>query len=77
MPRSAGALPAPPIKRIGRDRFMRNVAYALGNSAARETALPAVEQLAERPFTFGARRGSVGAVTSRARPVRAMPPNDP
>ena len=33
------------IKRIGRDRFMRNVAYALGNSAARETALPAVERL--------------------------------
>jgi len=33
------------IKRIGRDRFVRNVAYALGNSGARETALPAVERL--------------------------------
>ncbi len=33
------------IKRIGRDRFLRNVAYALGNSGARETALPAVERL--------------------------------
>jgi epoxyqueuosine reductase len=32
------------IKRIGRDRFMRNVAYALGNSTARE-ALPAVQEL--------------------------------
>jgi epoxyqueuosine reductase len=32
------------IKRIGRDRFMRNVAYALGNSGARE-AIPAVERL--------------------------------
>jgi epoxyqueuosine reductase len=32
------------VKRIGRDRFMRNVAYALGNSAAPET-LPAVQQL--------------------------------
>ncbi|MDP2331281.1 MAG: HEAT repeat domain-containing protein, partial [Reyranella sp.] len=31
--------------RIGRDRFVRNVAYALGNSGARETALPAVERL--------------------------------
>ena len=27
-----------PVKRIGRDRFVRNVAYALGNSAVRETA---------------------------------------
>jgi epoxyqueuosine reductase len=33
------------IKRIGRDRFIRNVAYALGNSAAPDTALPAVQQL--------------------------------
>jgi epoxyqueuosine reductase len=32
------------IKRIGRDRFIRNVAYALGNSAAPE-AVPAVQQL--------------------------------
>jgi ClpP class serine protease len=33
------------VKRIGRDRFQRNVAYALGNSAAPATALPAVERL--------------------------------
>jgi epoxyqueuosine reductase len=33
------------IKRIGRDRFVRNVAYALGNSQVRATALPAVEGL--------------------------------
>ena len=33
------------VKRIGRDRFVRNVAYALGNSSNRETALPAVERL--------------------------------
>jgi epoxyqueuosine reductase len=32
------------IKRIGRDRFMRNVAYALGNSGSAE-AVPAVQQL--------------------------------
>jgi epoxyqueuosine reductase len=33
------------IKRIGRDRFLRNVAYALGNSGAPATSLPAVERL--------------------------------
>ena len=33
------------VKRIGRDRFVRNVAYALGNSGAPKTALPAVERL--------------------------------
>jgi epoxyqueuosine reductase len=33
------------IKRIGRDRFLRNVAYALGNSRQRGTALPAVDRL--------------------------------
>ena len=33
------------VKRIGRDRFMRNVAYALGNSGAPKTALPALERL--------------------------------
>ena len=33
------------VKRIGRNRFLRNVAYALGNSAAPATALPAVERL--------------------------------
>ena len=37
------------IKRIGRDRFLRNVAYALGNSTVRETALPAVEKLLKDP----------------------------
>ena len=37
------------VKRIGRDRFLRNVAYALGNSGARETALPAVEKLLKDP----------------------------
>jgi epoxyqueuosine reductase len=37
------------IKRIGRDRFLRNVAYALGNSAAPATALPAIERLLADP----------------------------
>jgi epoxyqueuosine reductase len=33
------------IKRIGRDRFIRNVAYALGNSGAPAASLPALELL--------------------------------
>jgi epoxyqueuosine reductase len=33
------------IKRIGRDRFVRNVAYALGNSGAPGTSLPAIKLL--------------------------------
>jgi epoxyqueuosine reductase len=33
------------VKRIGRDRFLRNVAYALGNSGAPATSRPAVEHL--------------------------------
>ena len=33
------------VKRIGRDRFVRNVAYALGNSGVPATSLPAVERL--------------------------------
>ena len=37
------------IKRIGRDRFIRNVAYALGNSGAPAAALPAVERLLQDP----------------------------
>jgi epoxyqueuosine reductase len=44
------------IKRIGRDRFARNVTYALGNSSSRETALPAVERLLDdrSPLVRGA-----------------------
>ena len=44
------------IKRIGRDRFLRNVAYALGNSTRRETALPAVQRLLDdrSPLVRGA-----------------------
>ncbi|TAJ36310.1 MAG: tRNA epoxyqueuosine(34) reductase QueG [Reyranella sp.] len=44
------------VKRIGRDRFVRNVAYALGNSGVPETSLPAVERLLkdESPLVRGA-----------------------
>ncbi|MBI2735462.1 MAG: tRNA epoxyqueuosine(34) reductase QueG [Rhodospirillales bacterium] len=43
------------IKRIGRDRFVRNVAYALGNSAS-PAALPAIEGLLQdsSPLVRGA-----------------------
>lgn len=37
-----------PIKRIGRDRFVRNVAYAIGN-AQRADLLPAVQALVNDP----------------------------
>jgi epoxyqueuosine reductase len=44
------------VKRIGRNRFLRNVAYALGNSGTPATALPAVERLLndESPLVRGA-----------------------
>src|SRR5262249_29417449 len=44
------------VKRIGRDRFLRNVAYALRNSLRRETALPAIERLLDdhSPLVRGA-----------------------
>ena len=37
-----------PIKRIGRDRFVRNVTYALGNSKRAE-AVPVLQSLADDP----------------------------
>ena len=37
------------VKRLGRDRFLRNVAYALGNSRQREAALPGIERLLDDP----------------------------
>ena len=36
---------ASPVKRIGRDRFVRNVLYALGNSGARDLAQAAADRL--------------------------------
>jgi len=37
-----------PIKRIGRDRFLRNVAYAIGNSG-KEALRPVAQALADEP----------------------------
>ena len=44
-PRSARCSRGSPIKRIGRNRFMRNVAYAIGNSGD-AGLIPAAERLA-------------------------------
>jgi epoxyqueuosine reductase len=54
------------VKRIGRDRFVRNVAYALGN-ASRE-ALPAVERLLGDPAPLV--RGAAVWALSRLAPQR-------
>jgi len=65
------------VKRIGRDRFLRNVAYALGNSAARETALPAVERLLKDPSSLV--RGAAVWALSRLSPdqvARSQPMAD-
>ncbi|HYC65536.1 MAG TPA: tRNA epoxyqueuosine(34) reductase QueG, partial [Reyranellaceae bacterium] len=54
------------IKRIGRDRFVRNVAYALGNASAE--ALPAVERLLDDPAPLV--RGAAVWALSRLAPQR-------
>ena len=52
-----------PVKRIGRDRFMRNVLIAAGNSG--DAALVAAcRAVAWRSVAAGARRGGVGAVAA-------------
>ena len=44
-----------PVKRIGRDRFIRNVLYAIGNSGDLELATIAQEHLADpSPLVRGA-----------------------
>ena len=50
-----------PVKRIGRDRFVRNVLIAIGNSGDAELARVA-EQRLWRCIAAGARDGGVGAV---------------
>ena len=48
-----------PIKRIGRDRFVRNVLIAIGNSA-NPTLGPGSRTVVGRPLRSGARHGGVG-----------------
>ena len=55
------------IKRSGRDRFVRNVAYALGNSGKPEIALPAIERLLQDPSPLV--RGAAVWALSRLDPV--------
>ena len=52
-----------PVKRIGRDRFLRNVLIAAGNSgdASLVARLP---RAARRCLAAGARRGRLGAVAA-------------
>ncbi len=54
-----------PIKRIGRDRFVRNVLIAAGNSGDASLAGP-VRDAARRCLAAGARRGRLGAVAAGA-----------
>lgn len=58
------------IKRIGRDRFLRNVTYALGNSSNREAALPAVERLLDDPSPLV--RGAAVWALSRLAPHQVL-----
>jgi len=53
-----------PIKRIGRDRFVRNVLYAIGNSA-RPDLLPSAQALVDDPdpAVADAARWAVGRLT--------------
>ncbi len=58
-----------PVKRIGRDRFIRNVLIAAGNSGS-ETLLPAVEALLADPAPV-VRGAAVWALRRLASPARA------
>ena len=54
-----------PVKRIGRDRFLRNVLIAAGNSGDLVPGCP-LPRLARRCLAAGARRGGLGAVAAAA-----------
>ena len=58
-----------PIKRIGRDRFVRNVLIAIGNSAIAEAGGRRRAFIAGR-VAPSARHGGVGAVAARGRQTR-------
>jgi epoxyqueuosine reductase len=63
------------IKRIGRDRFVRNVAYALGNSGA-ATAVPAVQHLLndDSPLVRDAARWALSRLTGGTHEIRTDNP---
>ncbi|MCB8879290.1 tRNA epoxyqueuosine(34) reductase QueG [Acidisoma cellulosilytica] len=56
-----------PVKRIGRDRFLRNVAIAIGNSGD-PALLPEVERLAKDPDAILAEAAAWAAVRLRTMP---------
>ena len=55
-----------PVKRIGRDRFVRNVLYAIGNCGDPALATEA-GALARRSGPGGARRGGLGGAAAAGR----------
>ena len=55
-----------PVKRTGRDRFLRNVLIAAGNSGD-ASLLPRVEALLDDHFAAGARHGRVGPAPALGR----------
>ena len=63
MPLSARLFAGSPVKRIGRDRFIRNVLIAAGNSGD-ASLVPAIETLLARCFAAGAGHGGVGPVAA-------------
>ena len=67
------------MKRIGRNRFLRNVAYALGNSAAPATALPAVERLLKdaSPLVRGAAAWALSQLAPDALSRLGSPTDEP
>jgi epoxyqueuosine reductase len=67
------------VKRIGRDRFLRNVAYALGNSGTPATALPAVERLLTdtSPLVRSAAVWALSQLVPHAAARRGPPTDEP
>ena len=59
------------VKRIGRERFVRNVLIAIGNSGDAALADEA-ERLLDDAFAAGARRRRLGARPARSRAARAQ-----
>jgi len=63
-----------PVKRIGRDRFLRNVLIAIGNSGVRELRAAALPHLADpAPLVRGAAVWALGRLSSPAE-MRALAP---
>ena len=67
-PPSGRNLPAPPVKRTGRDRFVRNVAIALGNSGDPGLATDAVRLLGDAsPLVRAMAVWAIGRLLPKAR----------